>query len=190
MDNTLKIIDYLGKHVGEIYTMHELSRLLNIPYASFYRTIQQMEDILIIKNIGKSKTIALNFQNPIIKSHLIIASDERKKEFLKKHLIIKKINEELDTQEIVLIFGSYAKGKETEKSDIDFLLINKDGKKTLSFSKYEFLFKKKINPIFISIKEFKEMLKTEEENVGRQALKEHILLSNPEQFWECVLNAF
>ena len=33
------------------------------------------------------------------------------------------------------------------------------GKKDLSFSKYELLFKKKINPIFINVKEFKNMLK-------------------------------
>ena len=39
MDNKHKIINHLGKHPNEKYTMHELSRELNIPYASFYRTI-------------------------------------------------------------------------------------------------------------------------------------------------------
>jgi len=57
MENKLQIINYLGKNMGKRFTMHELSKLLNIPYASFYRTIQQMKDILIIKEIGKSKTI-------------------------------------------------------------------------------------------------------------------------------------
>ncbi len=190
MDNKSKIIGYLGKHLRESYTMHELSKLLNIPYASFYRTIQGMNDLLTIKTVGKSKIITLNSKNPVIKSHLVIASDEEKKEFLRKQPIIKKLKEELDTKSIVFVFGSYAKGKETEKSDIDILIINKGGKKDLSFSKYEFLFKKKINPIFISIKEFKKMLKDKEENVGKQALKNHIILINEEQFWECVLDAF
>ena len=190
MDNKLKIICYLGKHLQESYTMHELSKLLNIPYASFYRTIQQMKDILIIKEIGKSKTITLNLHNPVIKSHLVVASDEENKEFLKKQSTIKKISEELETQNIVLVFGSYAKGNETEKSDVDILVINKDGKKDLSFSKYELLFKKKINPIFINVKEFKNMLKDKEENVGKQAVKDHIILKNPEQFWGCVLDVF
>lgn len=188
MDNKYKILNYLGKNFGKSYTMHELSRLLYIPYASFYRTVQKMGDILVIENVGKSKTLKLNVEDPIIKAHLIVASDEEKKEFLKKQIIIKKIVSDLDTKDIVVLFGSYAKGKQTEKSDIDLLIINKDGKKSLSFSKYELLYKKKINPIFVTKKEFKKMLKDKEENVGKQALKNHIILNNPERFWGCVLN--
>lgn len=189
MDNKLKIINYLGKNIEKHYTMHELSNILDIPYATFYRTIKQMEDILIIENIGKSKTLKLNFKNPTAKSYLTIASDEEKKKYLKKNPIIKKISNELKTEEIVILFGSYATGIQTEKSDIDLLIINKDGKKKISFSKYELLYKKKINPIFIKKKEFELMLKDKEENVGKQALKNNIVLNNPEQFWGCVLNA-
>ena len=63
-----------------------------------------------------------------------------------------------------------------------------DERKSISFSKYELLFKTKINPIFITKKEFRLMLKGKEENVGKQALYSHIILSNPEAFWECVFN--
>ena len=168
--------------------MHELSKLVKIPYASFYRTVQGMGDALFIETVGKSKTMSLNIGNPVMKAHLIISSDEERKEFLQKHPIIKKITSELNTKDIVILFGSYAKGKETEKSDIDLLIMNKGGKKSLSFSKYELLFKKKINPIFITPKEFKAMLKDTEENVGKQALKGHIMLNNPEEFWELVLD--
>ena len=58
----------------------------------------------------------------------------------------------------------------------------------MSFSKYELFYKKRINPIFVRKKEFKEMLKDKEENVGKQALKNHIILNNPEEFWKCILN--
>ena len=190
MDNELKIINYLGKHFGESYTMHYLSKLLNIPYASFYRSIEQMKDFLITKQVGKAKTITLNLNNSVIKSHLVISSDEERKEFLKKQPIVRKISEELETKDIVLIFGSYAKGKENEKSDIDVFIINKNGKKDITFTKYELLFRQKINPITVSIKEFKEMLKNREENVGKEVLKNHVLLKNPEHFWELVLNVF
>ena len=167
MDNKHKIINYLGKH-QKSFTMHELSRLLNIPYASFHRTIQDMNDLITIKTIGKSKTIGLNTKNPIVKAHLIISSDEEKKEFLEKQPIIRKISNEIKAKDIVLLFGSYAKGKETEKSDIDLLIINKDGKKSISLSKHELLYQKKINPIFLTRKEFKNMLKDKEENVANR----------------------
>lgn len=188
MDNKNKIINFLGKHPNQKYTMHELSRKLNIPYASFYRTIESMKDLLIIEKIGKSKIITLNKQNKVVKAHLIVSSDEERKDYLKKYLIIRKIYHELNTGDIVLLFGSYAKKIQTDKSDIDLLIINKDGKKSISFSRYELLFKIKINPIFLTKREFKLMLKDKEENVGKQALYNHIILSNPEGFWECVFN--
>jgi len=189
MDNKLKIINYLGKNIGKRFTMHKLSKILNIPYASFYRTIMKMKDVLTIENIGKSKTLQLNTKNPVLKSYLAISSDEGEKEYLKKHQIIRIITEELNTKDIVILFGSYAKGKEESKSDIDLLIINKDGKKTLSFAKYETLYKKKINPIFITEKEFKDMLKDKEENIGKQALKNQVIMNNPESFWRHVLDA-
>ena len=188
MDNNLRIINYLGKYIGKSFTMHELSKLISIPYASFYRAIQHMYDILDIEAVGKSKTISLNIINPIVKSYLAISSDEERKEYTKEHLIIRKIAAELNTNDIVILFGSYAKGSETERSDIDFLIINKDGKKSLSFSRYEVLFKKKINPIFITSSEFKKMLQDKEENIGKQALKSHVVLNNPERFWGLVLD--
>ncbi len=189
MDNKLKVLNYLGKNFKNSYTMHELSKTLKIPYASFYRTIQDMKDLIVINSVGKSKIMQLNIKNTVIKSHLVVSSDEERKDFLDKQPIIKKIYNELNTKSIVLIFGSYAKGKENEKSDIDILMINKEGNKDINFSKYELLFKKKINPVFITKKEFKKMLEAEEENIGKQALKNHIILNNPEEFWECILNA-
>src|SRR3989344_3316898 len=189
MDNKHKIINFLGKNLDESYTMHELSKLLKIPYATFYRTVQKMYDLLVIKTVGKSKTIRLNSDNPIIRAHLIVSSDEERKEFLQNQPIIKKIENELSTKEIVVLFGSYAKKTQHERSDIDMLIINKEGNKSISFSKYELLFKKSINSIFVTKKEFELMLKDKEENVGKQALKSHVILNNPEEFWGCVLNA-
>lgn len=188
MDNKLKIVNYLGKNLEQSFTMHELSKLVKISYATFYRTIQKMKDLVKMQTVGKSKVISLNIENPAIKSYLIISSDEEKKDFLKKQPIINKISSELKTKDIVVLFGSYAKGNEKESSDMDILIINKDGERTISFSKYELLFKKKINPIFITISEFTQMIKEKEENIGKQVLKKHIILQNPDNFWGYILN--
>lgn len=189
MDNNLKILNFLGRTTGSSFTMLELSKLLKIPYASFYRTIKKMNSLLTIKQIGKAKVVNLNLKNPVIKSYLIISSEERKREYLLKQQVLKKLTGELQTKDVVVLFGSYAKGAQTKLSDIDLLIINKDGKRSLSFSKYELLFRKKINSIVITTKEFKLMLKDKEENVGKQALKNQIILNNPEQFWGVVLDA-
>jgi len=188
MDNKHLILNFLGKHPNERYTMHGLSKALGIPYASFYRTISSINDLLIIQEIGRSKIISLDKENPILKAHLAVSSDEERKDYLEKYPTIKKIYQELDTEDIVILFGSYAKRAQTEKSDIDVLIINKDGKKSISFTKYELLFKIKINTIFITRKEFTVMLKDMQENVGKQALYDHIILHDPEGFWRCVFN--
>jgi predicted nucleotidyltransferase len=189
MDNMLKIINYLGKNIGETFTMHQLSILTKIPYATFYRTIKEMDALLITQDIGKSRIIRLSLANKDIKSYLTIASSQEKAEYLEHNSIIKKIAGELETNDVIALFGSYANHKNTEKSDIDLLIINKNGKKTISFSKHELLFRKKINPIFITSREFQLMLKDKEENIGKQALKNHIILNNSEEFWQEVLHA-
>ena len=183
MNNNLKIINYLGKHPNQSFTLNELSKLIKIPYATFYRTISKMKDLTKIKIIGQAKIVSINGENPLIKSYLAISSYEEKKDFLKKNPLINKISSELNSLDIVLLFGSYAKGHTRDDSDIDLLVINKIGDRSINFSKYEFLFKKKINPIFITKSEFIKMLKDSEENVGKQALKDHIILNNPENFW-------
>lgn len=187
MDNKLKIVNYLGKHLGQPFTMHELSKVTKVPYATFYRVIREMMDLVKIRTIGKSKIVSLNTGNAAIKSYLAISSEEEKKEYLKKQPMISKITSELNTKDAVVLFGSFSKGSEREASDIDLLIINRKGEKSLSFSKYELLFKKKINPIFITKSEFIQMLHDKEENVGKQALKDHVILNNPESFWEGVL---
>ena len=188
MDNKLKIINCLGKNIGKRFTMNELSKITKVPYATFHRTLQGMKDLVDAETVGKAKTISLNKGNPAIRAYLTISSDEERKGFMEKHPIIRNIASELDTQDIVVLFGSYAKGSEKDSSDIDLMIVNKDGKRSISFSKYELIFDKKINPIFITRKEFVGMLNDKEENVGKQALKGHIILNNPDAFWECVLH--
>ena len=188
MDNELKIVSYLGKHLFESFTLHQLSILLSMPYASFYRTIPKLESLVTLKEVGRAKTVTLNLENPLLKSYLAIAEDQEAKEYLKKVPIIQKIAAEMQSKEVVLLFGSYAKYEQTEKSDIDLLVINKKGSRSLSFSKYELLYKKKINPIFLAEVEFKMMLREAGENVGKQALKSHIVLNGPQGFWELVLD--
>ena len=146
-----------------------------------------MPDLIIKTRRGQAYLIEIEANNQVVKSYLAIASEEQKKEYLKRQPIIKKIVSELNIDDVVVLFGSYAKNTSAEQSDIDLLIINSSGKKTVSFSRYETLFKKKINPMFITFQEFKKMLKDKEENVGKQALKYHIILNNPEKFWECAL---
>jgi hypothetical protein len=182
MDNKLRIINYLGKHSEESFTMHNLSSILKIPYASFYRATSKMQGLLSINPVGKAKVISLS-SSQAIPSYLAVSSFEEKDEFLKHNRLISLLSKELATDSIVLLFGSYANNTHSDKSDIDLMII-KDGKRCLSFSAFELLHKNKVNPIYLKESEFEAMLRNIGENVGKQAKKNHIILNNPPSFWE------
>jgi predicted nucleotidyltransferase len=90
----------------------------------------------------------------------------------------------------VIVFGSQVKGTATKRSDVDLLVINKNGQKEPRFSKYETLFNVVINPIYITKREFGLMLKEREETVGKQVVKDHVVLCNPSLFWGEVANTW
>ena len=109
--------------------------------------------------------------------------------FLKKEPQFKVLKDELPNKDYSLIlFGSRAEGKGREKSDIDLCIINKDGKKNVNFSKFELLFKVEANPVYLSNKEFKQMLKEEEQNLAKEIIKKHIILYGEEYFWNLLWN--
>lgn len=184
MDNKLSLINFLGRHPGKSFTIRELSLQSRIPYATLHRTVVSIPELLTKNTIGKAIVVALNPHKEILKHYLIISSEEEKQEYLQTQPLIRKITLELPSADYTaLLFGSYAKRTQTAKSDIDLLIINRTGQKNPAFSRYETLFKVSINPIYFTIKEFREMLKSPEENVAKQALNDHIILYNPPLFW-------
>ena len=189
MDNKLSILQHLAKNYPVSPTMHCLAKVLRIPYASFYRTLKASSGLVLLEPVGKAKIVRLNFANDVLASHLAIASSEEREVFLKRNPIILKLAQDLSPQDIVLLFGSYAKGGAQERSDVDLLIINKSGEKSVSFGKYELLYKKSVNPIFVTKKEYEQMLREPTENVGKQALKYHVVLQHPQAYWELTLHA-
>lgn len=184
MDNTKIILLHLAKNQHKIFTMHELSKILKIPYATFYRSINKLKNNIKKEKIGNTVTITINKKAETLEPNLILASIQEKEEYIKNNPEIKLIQKNITTKTPVILFGSYAKNTQTKNSDIDLIILNKK----LSFSQESLLLNKEINPLFFTEKEYKEMLKQKEENVAKQALKNHIILKDPKKFWEATLN--
>lgn len=190
MDNLLKLMQTLGKNLANEVTIRQLSKESKIPYTTAHRLIKNNKEAFIINQKGNIKLCALNLKDSITKNYLILSERKEADSFFKKQPQFKVLKRELPKGDYSLIlFGSRAEGKGREKSDVDLCIINKDGKKNISFSKFELLFKLEVNPIYLSNKEFKQMLKEEEQNLAKEIIKKHIILYGEEYFWNLIWNS-
>ena len=138
------------------------------------------------KKIGDVTTYSLNYDNNLTYSYLNLINDL---EIAKNKLLPKEILNTLqwrisrNTQLFILIvFGSYAKSKADEKSDLDIAVIIKSEetkKEILPF--IETLKRRELINIDYHVfteADFIEMLNEEQENVGKQIYKNSIIYYN------------
>lgn len=142
----------------------------------------QMQNIVKTKKTGNVTTYQLNLDNNLTLNYLNLLNglEINKKKFPKE--IIQEIQEKISKYTeffILILFGSYAKGKATEKSDLDIAVIveSKETKKQIT-PYLETIKRREIKPIDYHIftrNEFLEMLKADYENVGKQIYKNNIV---------------
>ena len=150
--------------------------------------------------MGNSNLCSLNLKNDEAIALIFDYETSKKSAFYKKHKVLKAyfldLFEEIKKLNIYsfIMFGSYAKGTETEKSDLDILIILENNKQSDKIHKIInnifSLSTAELSPIIIDKKEFVEMLANKIKlNVGKEALKSHIILYGVERFWELVLES-
>ena len=187
MENLLTLIYTLGKNLNNEITILQLSKESHIPYTTTYRLIKNNKELFNINRKGNINLCSLNLMDSITKNYLILAERKELDSFNKRHPKFKVLKDELPKKNYSLIlFGSRAEEKNRKKSDIDLCIINKDGKKNIKFSRFELLFGLEINPIYLSNKEFKHMLKDKKQNLAKEIIKKHIILWGEEYFWNLI----
>ena len=189
----IKILGKLMRQPLELYSINQLAKEINLAYPYVYESTNKLErkQLISIKKIGKSNLCQLKFDNP---DELAFASMENTKRFLSLHPSINNLTHQLKENlanelYILLLFGSFAKGKATKNSDIDLFFIIKN-KKNLE------PFRKKVNSIIdklsykiefevSTIDWFYEML-GDKTTVGREIFKTNLVLHNPEAYFHLV----
>ncbi|MBU0535800.1 MAG: nucleotidyltransferase domain-containing protein [Nanoarchaeota archaeon] len=178
----------MGKNLDNKITLRQLSKDAGVPYTTAYRAVNQNKEVFILERKGSVILCSLNLQDKITLSYLSLAERKKADSFCNKHKEISVIRKDLPEGDYAAaLFGSRAEEKHRKESDIDIIVINKDGKKNISFSKNEMLFRIRINPIFMSIKEFQHMLKEKDHNLADEVMGNHIILHGEGYFWRTVL---
>jgi len=173
-----KILTFLFSRPEEYFYMRQLAEYIQMDPGNLNRTLKKMlaADILKQEPKGMEKYYGINKEYPLY--------NEYKKIIFKTSGIQKKLEEILETIENInfaFIFGSYAKGQESNLSDIDLFIIGEIDQDVLirKISALEKELNREINYHIYSLNDFKTKFK--KNSFLQNIIKKYILLKGDER---------
>lgn len=165
----------------------------NISKKSYNWTFRAVEklinlDLLELEKIGRANILSLNFNNPVLIAYLSFLEET---EAYSKNLPLKNIIEIMNSIPIsyftLLVTGSYAAGKATEKSDLDIVVLVEDNietKKILAVLKDKGeLMVPEVHPYVFTRTEFTKMLLSKEENYAKFIVDKKLIFFGAENYY-------
>lgn len=190
----LKILEFLVKDINKEYSIKQIADLIKKPYVKVHSSIQRLIEKGIIEKriLGRSHYCKIDYKKNI--DIVCFIESLKARRFLEKRkeikIFIDSIKEKILLPDYSLVvFGSYAEGKEGKKSDLDIASItSKNQVKKISrvIDPLERISSLNVHQIEFSYDDFIKMLNSKEMNVGKEILKKHIIIHGSEQFYECV----
>jgi len=194
---------YLPRLSGK-FTIRKLSQLAKLSYDATYRHVHFLvkEGSLNEEKVGAYSNISVNFDSESARKIIERISMKKTQDFLKKDVVLKKLLVELVTESnrsapnellSIVLYGSYAKGTQTQNSDIDVLfLVSSFGvsgelERTSSFVGKRY--GKPVSPLVTTPVEFGKMLKSEKPMVAHEIFLDGIILFGLEKYYSIIFKA-
>lgn len=194
-DTENKILGSLLRRPLESRSMHKISLDTKLSYVTVHKLIPSLTTRRLVKQEkkGKANLISVDFENAKLEE-LSSAVLSEKMALLRNYpqiaILTKEIEEALAGKlYILLLFGSYAKGKPKKESDIDFLFITprrediEGYKEKINKALRLSALKKHFN--IVSMDDFMDML-NQKYSVGREAFQQGIVLFGTEPYYAMV----
>ena len=187
----LKIFEPLTRNMLKEYSIKEIKEACgeksNNALALSLKKFKE-ENLVKERRVGRSLLYTINADNELVFSYIqLINTKKLPKSALRA---IERIKEDVDKHTSffsIVIFGSYAIGKQTKDSDLDVaVFIEEENKRKIIESALKFSELKtplQIHGHVISKDEFLEMLKVDEENLGKQIARKHLSIYNSHIFY-------
>jgi predicted nucleotidyltransferase len=180
--NYLKVLELFTRGFNSEFYIRETSKKLNLSTRTAQIILNDFEKkgVLNSKLSGKTKLYFLNKQNIVSKSYIILAENYKLINFYINHYEIKQFFSNIlkhFSEEIILVFGSFARHKEKEESDLDVLIINNKKINKNILNKYMERYSIKINIKFCRFENFNK-----NDYLIKEIIKNHICINNTEKF--------
>ncbi len=188
-ETELKILSNFFPDGREI-TLKTIMKKTRLSYEPVYRTLKQLEKekLVTVKKFGKTLVYSVNFEKEDIKTAFFFYAKENLKMFSKKYRVVFNSLSKIDDEntDFLAIFGSYAKGNPTEKSDVDVLCVSsnkKEYEREIGGLRHETNLD--FSPVIISKSEFKK-IKKENETFWNDLIRFGIIFKGYELFYSRV----
>jgi len=188
----IKTLKLLCSTITKSYSIRAISRAIGQSYPLTYHSAKDLiKKGFIIED--EHRLLSLNYKSNF--QDLAYIESLRAEEFLKKHkdimLFLDEVLKKIEGFFTLLIFGSYADGKETKSSDIDILMViekTEDADKEEKFlNRVADIYLKKHHCIIIGKESVKEMVKERDKlNVINETLNRHIILFGADDYYRMI----
>ena len=148
-DNTYAVMKLFFDSPEKKFHMRQIARLTHLSPPGVAKIVAKLkkEGLLSLENTDLVKNAFATRTDKFIclkKCHNLFTVQESK--------LIELLREEYEEPEAIVLFGSFAKGEDTSKSDIDIAVVTTKSK-ALDLKKVESKLNKKVNVYEINIKE-------------------------------------
>lgn len=190
-ESQLKIFEPITKNILKEYSIKEIKQASgeksNNAIALALKKFKE-ENIVKERRVGRSLLYTLNADNESVFNYMgLINTKKIPKPALRALKGIKEDIEEYTSFFSIVVFGSYAIGKQTKDSDLDVAVFIEDERKRrqieIAIKSSELKTPLVIHGHVISKDEFLEMLKNDEENLGKQIARKHLSIYNSHIFY-------
>lgn len=191
----IALIKFFLGHITERFGIREISRLTKTDYKLVHSTIQKLvkKSVVVKERKANLDLCSLNLKGDL--TYIGFVEMLRKNDFLSKHKEFNTFFEDMlyKVKELyftVAVFGSFAKGKEHRRSDLDLLIIAPTRSIAEEIQRIinseSLLLKRKVQSIILDEKEFVSNLADKKLNVVVEAFKNHIIITGVEPFYNGV----
>lgn len=165
-----------------------VSGAISLDYKNLHNMVNELRPrIISLEKAGNTSLIKLNL---VSSPEVFSVESKRTNKFLRDNKKLELVRKDIESLNypflIALIFGSYVKKTKTNKSDIDICIICDDTQESKRLMSKLELLPIKLEIHNFSVREFESMLRTKEDNIGKEIVQRNIILYGIENYYNLI----
>ncbi|MBI3190835.1 nucleotidyltransferase domain-containing protein [archaeon] len=194
---TMKILNVWNKNIfGELSISEIMRRTGKKTKPWVFNGLKKLSkaNLIIQKRKGNINLYALDIRNPLLIQTLQFIEAQKAYNFSKLDIMRETIDKVPVNCYCLVVFGSYAEGKQTKESDLDvcFLIEDETVRKKIKpyFNDIKLSSTVDIDEHYITFSDFVRMLLREEENLGKQVFRNHRIFFCSDIYYKLIMEAY